>query len=149
MTTSTDINNILIGVNGYIGCYSCNKLPSIKIVKKPVYIIVNTDTDDGEGEHWVSLILYKKKCLYFDSFGVKIINKYIIDWLLKLKYKNYIYSNVVIQPFYSDLCGLYVSCFILVIYKKYGYNYFLNLFNEYDLSVNDKIIFVILNNIVI
>ena len=34
-----------------------------------------------EGEHWVALVLKKKRCYYFDSFGVSIMNRNILRFL--------------------------------------------------------------------
>ena len=53
--------------------------------QKSKYFIINTDISTGQGVHWVSLIIHKKRLYGFDSYG-RDLNKLLM--LRKLKIKN-------------------------------------------------------------
>ena len=79
MLNSVEINNYLHTVEGYGGCYPCDKIPYVSIKQKPVFFVINTDLANNKGDHWLGLALYKKKCLFYDSYGLRIVNKHILD----------------------------------------------------------------------
>ena len=70
----TDIEDILETCTDFLGCFPLDKLPSFP-QRLPASMIVNTDISIKNGDHWLALILNKKKCFYFNSFGLPIINK--------------------------------------------------------------------------
>ena len=47
------------------GCYMQNELKTYK----PGYYILNVDTRNNEGIHWISLVVCSKNAYIFDSFG--------------------------------------------------------------------------------
>ena len=79
-----EIENILIYNKNFLGCYASDQ---INILPKtlPKSLIINTANSDTDGEHWVALVLQKKRCFYFDSFGLPIMNKNILNFLQKYK----------------------------------------------------------------
>jgi len=59
---------------------------------KQGYYIINTDTKNNDGIHWVSMYLTKTKAYIYDSFGRKA--KYILSHLVsKLTKNNYKIKN--------------------------------------------------------
>ena len=128
MTSSTEINQCLSILENYVGTFSKDGLPLIDISENTTkYLVVNTDPAHKRGEHWLGLVLRKNKCLYFDSFGLKIVDKEILNYLYNLGYTRYTYSGKCIQPFYSNKCAYYVICFILSDYSGKTYkNFILN-----------------------
>ena len=136
---TVEINNYLCVVKGYGGCYPCDKIPHVQTGQKPVFFVVNTDLSNNKGEHWVGLALYKKECLFYDSFGIKIVNKHILDYLRKMKYKFYTYSDLCVQPIYSDKCGYYVIAFILCLSFEHNYSNFIEMINEDHVDKNDEL----------
>ena len=86
MTTSKQIEDYLKKHPNFLGCFPHDKLPPFPSIGS---IIINTDS--GSGEHWVAMILTKKKCFYFDSFGVPVINTNILNYVKQ--YKKVTYSN--------------------------------------------------------
>ena len=92
--------------------------------------IINTDTDDGQGIHWVSVVQHNKKCYVYDSFGRRS------NTLLKSFVKNRIGSGYMVKN--TDLtdqdqygyksvdCG-HRCLSALKIYKDHGLQEYLKL----------------------
>ena len=57
-------------------------------------MIINTDEFSKPGDHWLGLVLTKKKFYYFDSFALPVFNKNILEYPRNNYYK----------LIYSDLC---------------------------------------------
>ena len=62
---STEIEQNLKHDKYFMGCFASDLLPTLTKT-----LIINTKPSNMKGEHWVALVLKKKKCFYFDSFGV-------------------------------------------------------------------------------
>ena len=65
-----EINSIchkLFGSKWY-GAYAIDQIP-VKKYNEIHYFIVNTDKQNGKGEHWVAVVLHKQNCYIYDSFG--------------------------------------------------------------------------------
>lgn len=65
--------------------------------------VINLDSDDGPGTHWVSYYKENKECYYFDSFGglqpFREFIKYVgEDCNIHFNYQNF-------QPFNTVICG--------------------------------------------
>lgn len=135
---ASEIDDVLGGDPQFQGCYPFDALP--KFPKKfPITLIVNTGSVSTKGEHWVALRLDLKKCFYFDSFGLPIINKEILEYLAN-KYKTVTYSDKCIQYFSSDLCGKYCIDFIQNVRHYQSFIHFLDKFDGIDLPRNDMIL---------
>ncbi len=109
---------------------------------KNMKLIVNLQSSSqGDGTHWLVLIIKGSNCLYFDSFGV-IPCKEIIRFC---KGKRLGYSAYIIQDINSTQCGLY--CIALLHFMQYNKGDFFELFNDFinlfvsNTKVNDKILF--------
>ena len=77
---STEIENILKTSKNFLGCFPLDELPYFP-QRFPATLIVNTDTSIGNGDHWLALVLQKDKCFYFDSFGLPIVEEYLLKFL--------------------------------------------------------------------
>ena len=117
MTSSVEIHNILSHIDIYQGVYPCNKIPQVKTF--PCVYILNTDTDDKKGEHWVALYFKNQhECEYYDSYGLSIENEYILRYLYNLGFNHYRYNTLQYQDIFSKLCGYYVIAFVLCKSKQ-------------------------------
>jgi len=132
-----EIENILIYNKNFLGCYASDQ---IDILPKtlPKSLIINTANSDTDGEHWVALVLQKKRCFYFDSFGLPIMNKNILHFLQK--YKKVMYSDICIQDINSVKCGKFCIGFIKYVNSKKSYNDFISKFDFVKLYKNDEIV---------
>lgn len=91
----------------FYGVFARDKLPK-RIPKKPGILIVNTDTSNNEGEHWIAIYLgVHGRSEYFDSFGLAPRSNDIKKFLKKNSL-NYIYNQKVLQPVFSETCGYFV-----------------------------------------
>ena len=126
MTTSLEIYNTLKHLKIFGGVYPCDKLPKIK--NFPKILVINTDVSSSVGEHWVCLYMKNKNmCEYFDSFGLPIYNKFILNYLKKCKYKYYVYNTIIFQNINSKLCAYFVIAYILCKNKKISPESFLHI----------------------
>ena len=89
-----------------------DELTNFKL-KNKMNFIVNLQSTNKSGTHWVALIIRKKYALYCDSYGVipdTSILKYCVNNNLHLGYNNYIF-----QDLFSTNCGLYAFALIKYI----------------------------------
>ena len=135
---SNEIEDILSYDKHFMGCFASNQLPSFPS-SFPKSMIINTDTANSSGEHWVALVLKKKCCFYFDSFGLPVMNNNILNFLSD-NYKKFTYTNVCIQSASSDYCGKFCIAFINHVHSKYSYDTFIKQFNFVKLYKNDLIV---------
>ena len=135
---STEIENILKTSKNFLGCFPLDELPNFP-QRLPASLIVNTDTSIGNGDHWLALVLKKDKCFYFDSFGLPIVEEYILKFL-EPHYNVVTYSDVCIQHIGSHKCGEFSILFVKHVNSKITYNKFLSHFNHFNLKENDVIV---------
>ena len=121
----------------FMGCYSPDLLPSFPN-SFPRTLIINTMPSNMEGEHWVALVLKKKRCYYFDSFGLSIMNRNILRFLER--YRKVTYSDVCIQSVNSEKCGKFCIAFVKSVRCKQSFSNFLSSFDYVNLANNDILI---------
>ena len=122
----------------FMGYYSPDLLPSFPN-SFPRTSIINTMPSNKEGEHWVALVLKKKRCYYyFDSFGLPIMNGNILKFLQG--YRKVTYSDVCIQSVNSEKCGKFCIAFVKSVRCKQSFSNFLSSFDYVNLANNDILI---------
>ena len=142
---SFEIEKLLERDKRFLGCFPHDKLPSFP-KQFPRSLIINTDDSTRLGDHWVGVILNKDKCFYFDSYGVPILDKNIIDFLIN-RYSTAIVNDTCIQDTFSNSCGKFTVAFITFVKNQEGYHDFLSIFDTKNLAKNDKKIQKIFENI--
>ena len=138
---SMDIEQVISTIDKrkqFLGCFPLDQLPDFP-TQFPKSCIINTQTSTKVGEHWIALILTKKHCFYFDSFGLPIIDQRIIEYL-NPHYTIVRYSDVCIQHIESDKCGEFCIVFVTQVNSKITYEKFISQFNLEDVRENDNII---------
>jgi hypothetical protein len=133
---SNNIEYLLRNKKDFLGCFPLDRLPPFP-TKFPKSIIINTDKSTLPGKHWVALVLTEKKCYYFDSFGMPLIEENIKKYL-EPHYQTITYSGMRIQDSSSSYCGPFCVCFVLWVNNQVAFKNFLNHFEEDDLFSNDK-----------
>ena len=109
-----------------------------KKIKKGAYVI-NLDEYENTGTHWVSLFVKPKHAVYFDSFGVEDIPKFIRSKELGHAVRNGIKSNIFrIQAHDSIMCGYFCIEFINYMLKSKTLLDYTNLFSPNDFKKNDQ-----------
>ena len=88
-------------------------LDEIEVPSYPSAYVINSDTSDKKGEHWVAVYFDKnRRGEYFDSYGLPpavlgleaYMDRFSLDW---------IYNRKTIQSLFSNVCGHYCLYFIL------------------------------------
>ena len=133
--SSIDLNYALQKYNIFKGTYAANTVP-LNNLKETQAFIVNTQTNDKQGEHWTVLIVNKSKCIFFDSFGFELLNLSILESLKNLGVKFYKYNTRPVQPLFSENCGYYCIAFILSYINNMEFSDFMNNFSSNKLLNN-------------
>ena len=133
---SREIEQILQSEKNFIGCFAYDDLPDFPVMGS-VKVIINTGSINTKGDHWIAMIMTSRECLYFDSFGLPILNQEIMKWL-EDKYESLIYSNICIQHFSSNLCGAFCIAFLENVKNKRSFKKFINSFSHINILENDE-----------
>lgn len=130
-----NISKKILGKN-FLGVFPCDVHP--KINNKPeFYIIFNLSKHNETGSHFVCLYSNKKNIFYFDSFGEKLKNEEINNFVKNQKGK--IKENTVkIQCDQSDFCGFFCLGFLISKKMKLPQSKFFSKFHRTKLDQNDK-----------
>lgn len=126
--------------DGYVnrafqGIYPIDRLPSQ--VYYPCAIVINTDTAEGAGKHWIALYIDSFQVgVFFNSFGVGPTHQSVREFLVKHTVK-WTYSNVQIQGVLSITCGLYCLYFLHQVARGVSVPWLLRPFDRLDLWRND------------
>lgn len=95
----------------FIGVYALDKLPlHIKPISR---LIVNTDTHNLPGKHWIALSYEKHGIVYaFDPLGVYYPNL-LIQYLHRLPHRRIIYNRTMYQRPWRKTCGQHCLQFLM------------------------------------
>lgn len=122
---------------GFIGCFASNIIPSIR--RLPCSFIVNTEKMGHPGSHWVAVHMSENHCLYFDSFGLPIMEEDIFKYI-ETYYTHTVFNQTCIQDWSSVACGLFCIAFIKNVFSVESFNHFINCFSTDNLIANDNIV---------
>ena len=112
----------------FLGCFPCDLLPSPDSLQYPKALIVNFDSHEKEGSHWVAIYAQgrQRDVIYFDSLALPI-PPLIINFLNKFPR---IKRNLI--PFQSPLantCAHYTIYFIYYLSQGHSFDNFLHQLN--------------------
>ena len=99
----------------FLGVYALNQLP--RSLNKPIRapacgLIINTDTDNLPGRHWIACILLPNgRGEVFDSFG-QLPPPRVQVWMNKQCPRGWTFNSIAIQSPLSTLCGGYCLYFL-------------------------------------
>ena len=134
---SIQLINRLKSVRNFCGVYARDQLP--KTLRRPVSFIVNTDSKNEKGEHWVAFYLTKSRLEYFDPLGFPPFGKNLVGFINKNTRKRFYYSCKSLQNSNSTICGKYCIAFIKHRYSGKSYVSFINKFSR-NTKRNDVLI---------
>lgn len=118
------------------GVYALDELP--KQVSRPSILVVNTDTSNEKGTHWLAIFVPVRGCAeYFDSFGNPPFHIEIIKFLQNHS-KCFVFNNKCLQSNITSVCGQYCCVYLWVRSSCKSMKYFLNLFNTSSPLQNDR-----------
>ncbi len=115
--------------------YSRDQLEDVDSLSKGDAFIINLESSDSDGSHWVSLIAPSPtRVIYFDSFGLQPPVE-VINLCAKFGVDNLDYNDVQIQSVNEAYCGQYCLDFIKSMMTGKGsiiirYNEFIKKYKE-------------------
>ncbi|GFV05732.1 uncharacterized protein TNCV_2450601 [Trichonephila clavipes] len=111
----------------FIGVFPSDEIP---LPKERATLVVNTDTRDQEGSHWLAMYIKDKDTLeFFDSYGLPPEMYGVHIFKYAEQFTNVKWNKKSIQSLTSNVCGLYCVYFLLKISRGYSMDYVL-----YELS---------------
>ena len=137
---STFIQSILNCSPSFIGCYAENELDNLAFGSSPCFLIVNLDSDQMAGSHWISIGIFETCVEIFDSLGFNILNwpripTNLLSFLHRLALFKEVRCSQRLQPDNSTLCGFY--CIFYVKFRPFfSLDFLESLFTE-KLETND------------
>ena len=137
------IRNYLKCIPSFIGCYAENELENLTVHSYPCFLIVNLDSSEMTGSHWIALGVFAEKLEIFDSLGFQLLRWPRIPCsLLKFLHRMIVSRQLKIvkriQSKNSILCG-YFSIFYVVFRSSHSFREISSVFTS-DLSKNDSIL---------
>ena len=119
------------------GVYPRDRLPVC--VTYPSIFVVNTDTSDGPGLHWVAVSFdrfgYSE---YFDSFGLPPVHSDIATFIDKNSFYPFVYNSRFLQDMTSSVCGLYVIYYVLLKSRGHSLSRIVLPFTSRNQWLNDR-----------
>lgn len=130
----------------FLGVFPCNVHPKINKKTTDFSIIFNESKHNEDGTHFVAIYCYKDKIFYFDSLGLKCENNYILKFISSLE-RDIIQSDKQVQSYNSIFCGYFCLAFVIYMIEHRNLRKFLNIFDEKNLKLNDKVVVEFLINL--
>jgi hypothetical protein len=134
--------------SNFLGIYSSDQLKNLCILKFPAFIIINLETSDLPGSHWLAVRFGSVFIEIFDSLGFdphlwRSFPTGLLKFLSSYSFTHRYRISPVIQPSYSYTCGLYAIFFILYRQTK-NFTACCSKFSP-KLRLNDTILFQFFN----
>ena len=139
------INKILLSnkvtKDSFIGVFSSDTLPSYA---QTGYYVVNLDTSQQPGSHWIAIKISKSKCKneYFGSYG---LGPPTVCFKRFMKY-NYIYNSKRLQHSLSTTCAQWCIYYIWRKCQGWSLRDILKPFYSKDFLINDHVLNLVVNN---
>ena len=106
----------------FIGCFAENQLKSLTVTQFPCFLIVNVDSTDTSGSHWLAIGIFKNSIEIFDPLGFTIFNWArvpcdLLDFLHRMSLTRQVRVSPRIQSDQSSYCGFY--CIFYIILRRF------------------------------
>ena len=126
----------------FAGVYACDQLSSIEINTYPRSFVVNNDSMELPGSHWIAIYFNEQmKEEFFDSYGKHPIqyNKYFLDFMNRNAVK-WEHNKIQLQSAFSSVCGQYCIYFLHHRGRKRPMSSIVNSFVN-DKLCNDQLVY--------
>ena len=121
------------------GVFASDQLPDQKDLQPRSSYIVNVDSHDQSGSHWISIFVEEDQCQVFDSYGlpIKCYNpSYFVKWVFT-HYKNVSSNAGQLQATDSNTCGHYALFYLFARARGKTLHDFLAQFDKQQYVNND------------
>lgn len=127
------------------GVFPRDRLPLRVNTRRPSAYVINTERQEGPGEHWVVVSFDgRERGEYFDSFGLPAVYRDIEDFIFHCQ--SYRYNQHVLQDPPSSTCGLYCMYYVLKKSRGFSMERLLSTFHPHKLWFNDRKVAALLRN---
>ena len=124
----------------YAGVFPSDRLPSRPVRDRPQGYIVNLDTHDRPGSHWVALWTDDDRCAVMDSFGLPL-HLYdppdLFEWL-SAQHECFQSNGHALQAVDSQAYGLYALMFLVHMSMGGTLDTITDTFSRHDYVKNDR-----------
>lgn len=128
-------------VKGFMGTFSCDRLPSLTKRSSPFALISNLSKESELGSHFIAIYADQDNLYYFDSYGRDLKNDDIIQSVKRANRTLTVVNQNQIQSSRSYFCAWYCIGFILCVLKmEWNPQEFLTPFNNHPTVQNDEIL---------
>ena len=146
--TCNKILKILNCFPNFLGCFAQDTIDSLFLKSLPCIFLVNIDSSNKPGSHWIVLAAFDKTLEIFDPLGFKIYNwKSVPCNLLNFIHTESLSRQLLISPqiqsLSSNLCAFYCMYFVYQRHKK-SFHHIISQFIDTD--KNDELLFTRLSN---
>ena len=125
----------------FLGVFASDELSLLPKTDTGI-LIVNTDSSENSGQHWISLCITKECILYFDSLNFNFqLSDDISDFLVRFD-KSVVMNAIPIQTNESINCGKHclVFCYIMSFEKSVNqYKRWLQTFSSYNIQEREEL----------
>ena len=121
------------------GVFPSDRLRARPVEEGPRGYIVNIDTRDQPGSHWVALRTHDGGCTVMDSFAIPLPMYKphdLLDWLTH-HFQGFESNGHAIQAVDSQACSLYAPMFLIHMSVGGTLDTFMNIFSRHDFVKND------------
>ena len=146
--TCSEILNVLNCFPNFLGCFAQDSIDDLFLQNLPCIFLVNIDSHNETGSHWLAVALFKESIEIFDPLGFKFYNwKSVPCQLLKFiqseSFSKKLYIAPQVQPLSSYLCSFYCIYFVFHRHKKS----FDQIISDFSLpSKNDHFLYTYFSN---
>lgn len=89
----------------YLGTFALNEVPHFSSRKASMrHFIINTQTSNLPGQHWIGVTVYRNIAYVYDSFGLPP-PALLVTQLRQRGVNNIYYNRQQIQPYNTTICG--------------------------------------------
>ena len=131
----------------FLGCFAQNQFENFTVNQYPTFMIVNTDSYNMKGSHWLAIGIFEKTIEIFDPLGFQIFNwNQVPCQLLSFLHRMSLTRRVIVCPqlqsFESHFCGFY-CIFYLILRQFTSLSYIVSFFHLLNrkLHRNDSILY--------
>ena len=124
------------------GVRAADQLPDHPVPSAPRGYIVNTDSHDQPGQHWIALWTQNDGCQIMDSYALPLEtyqSKHLIQWINK-HWSVMERNNQSLQAINSATCGHYALKFLVERSQGRSFRQFLDQFKLHDYVYNDTLV---------
>ena len=142
-TNGNVILNSLSCFDNFLGCFAQDELEKLVITNFPCFIIVNLDSSDMNGSHWIAIGIFRDYVEIFDPLGFNIFSWtrfpcFLLAFHHRLSIRRKVLVSKCLQSDQSLLCGIY-CCLYVYLRSVHTWNFIQSRFVA-EVEQNDKIL---------